>query len=324
MDFKKIIFIMLLLSAMLILVACGDSNSTCTTHTDKNSDGKCDECGETMDVPGGDTCTQHVDANSDGKCDECGETVNLPGTGDCTQHADSDGDGKCDECGKTVETELTPCETHVDIKNDGTCDVCEQTVDDGKLQYTVYVKDENGNPVAGVKIQVCVGDSCLSVRDYMSDENGRFTRRVTNKNGETVKIMVNEASEEYDYDPTVYVASFEDGSYELELTLKKKIDAVNYTVTVQKKLENDTVATPIKDAEIEIYDGETLLKSVTTDENGVVVFALVGEYTALSAKVISTASAAVVIPPEAFLFPEGETELTIVLSATLDLPEMPF
>lgn len=164
-------------------------------------------------------CTSHVDADANGKCDTCGADVETPA---CTEHTDADNNGACDKCGAEVEVEVTPCETCIDVKNDGTCDVCSSEMTDGKLQYTVYITDEYGNPVEGVQIQICVGDSCLSIRDYKSDANGRFTRRVTNSNNDTVKIIVAVADEIYEYDPTVYVASFEEGSYELDLVLKKK------------------------------------------------------------------------------------------------------
>lgn len=235
-------------------------------------------------------------------------------------HTDSDGNFSCDTCGMRTE-----CDGHIDIKNDSVCDVCEADINDGKLQYTVYVKDENGNPVAGVKIQICVGDSCLLARDYMSDENGRFTRRVTNKNRETVRIMVSEAPEKYDYDPTVYVLSFEDGSYEIELTLSEKKTASQtcFTVYVLKQTDPDASPIPLEGVDIEIYNGTELLMTVTTDCNGASQFLLEGEYEALSAKVITVPHDAVIMPQDAYSFPADSTTIAIILSSAFDLPIIP-
>ena len=58
----------------------------------------CKDAVPTPDPDKVDTCTTHVDKDGDGKCDKCGaEVPKTPTT--CTVHADSDGDGKCDKCG---------------------------------------------------------------------------------------------------------------------------------------------------------------------------------------------------------------------------------
>ena len=54
------------------LVACGGSGCE---HVDSNTDGKCDECGETVG-----TCT-HEDTDTNKKCDKCGETLDNTATG---------------------------------------------------------------------------------------------------------------------------------------------------------------------------------------------------------------------------------------------------
>ena len=55
------------------LVACGGSGCE---HVDSNTDGKCDECGETLG-----TCS-HTDENTDKKCDKCGEALDNTASGD--------------------------------------------------------------------------------------------------------------------------------------------------------------------------------------------------------------------------------------------------
>ena len=55
-------------------------------------------------------CTEHIDEDKDGKCDECGEAVEIV----CTEHVDEDGDKSCDICDEllyqppvTVEVDVT-------------------------------------------------------------------------------------------------------------------------------------------------------------------------------------------------------------------------
>ncbi len=65
-SFRKLLAILLALTAILCLFACGECE-----HADNDGDGKCDECGESFG-----TCT-HEDTDNDGKCDECGETMST-------------------------------------------------------------------------------------------------------------------------------------------------------------------------------------------------------------------------------------------------------
>ncbi len=70
----------------------GDEVIDCTSHTDLNGDGYCDECGKASE---GVEC-EHVDGNLDSICDECGEIVNPS---DNCHHEDFDDDDFCDVCG---------------------------------------------------------------------------------------------------------------------------------------------------------------------------------------------------------------------------------
>ena len=57
---RKMLAVLLLLSLLcLSLVACGNTpaEDPCTEHVDEDGDGKCDKCGETVQIP----CTEHVD-----------------------------------------------------------------------------------------------------------------------------------------------------------------------------------------------------------------------------------------------------------------------
>ena len=73
---KKILLILLCLmlaASCLVMTACGGDDTTCTSHVDADSNGKCDNCGATVEVQ----CTEHVDADNDYLCDTCGAAV-LP------------------------------------------------------------------------------------------------------------------------------------------------------------------------------------------------------------------------------------------------------
>lgn len=106
---KKIRFCLLSLASLTLLAtnSCKPPVEPApehTEHVDTNHDGKCDECGETMDVT-------HTDSDHDGKCDVCGTSVEVV-------HEDKNHDGHCDVCGAEVEIK------HVDENHDNTCDVC--------------------------------------------------------------------------------------------------------------------------------------------------------------------------------------------------------
>ncbi len=72
---KKILLLLLCLALMIstvaLMTACGGDDTTCTEHTDADSNGKCDNCDATVEVK----CTEHVDADSDYLCDTCGAAV---------------------------------------------------------------------------------------------------------------------------------------------------------------------------------------------------------------------------------------------------------
>lgn len=87
----------------------------------------------------------------------------------------------------------------------------EGTVDDGKVTYTVKVVDESGAPVANAAVQICK-DSCLP--------------GVTNEEGVAIfKVVEDDYKVSFMAMPEGFQAEaeefyFEDGSYELTITLK--------------------------------------------------------------------------------------------------------
>ena len=85
--------------------------------------------------------------------------------------------------------------------------------DDGKVTYTVKVVDENGKPVTGGMIQFCL-DACMPC---VLDENGVASMDLAEADYKVSFTMM----------PTGYQLAgdktefyFEDGSYEMTITLK--------------------------------------------------------------------------------------------------------
>lgn len=72
---KKLLLLILsvamIISMLAFVTSCGGD---CTEHVDADKDGKCDECGETVEV----VCTEHKDENDDVLCDICGEVYVKP------------------------------------------------------------------------------------------------------------------------------------------------------------------------------------------------------------------------------------------------------
>ena len=85
-----------------------------------------------------------------------------------------------------------------------------QTISDGKVEYTVKVMDEAGNPVASAAVQLCK-DSCLP---GMTNAEGVATFRVA-EDDYKVSFMAMPAGYEADAEEFYF-----DGSYELTITLK--------------------------------------------------------------------------------------------------------
>lgn len=56
----------------------------------------------------------------------------------------------------------------------------------GKVTYTVTVKDQEGNPVSGVGVQMCPGGACMG--DVPTNANGEATNEILP--GSVVKIML--------------------------------------------------------------------------------------------------------------------------------------
>ena len=109
------------------------------------------------------------------------------------------GDGSADSQQTTAATQGT------------TESVPETTEDDGKVTYTVKVVDEGGQAIANAAVQLCK-ESCLP---GATDEDGVATFNVV-EDDYKVSFMI--MPEGYAADAEAFY--FEDGSYEMTITLK--------------------------------------------------------------------------------------------------------
>ncbi len=89
-----------------------------------------------------------------------------------------------------------------------------------KVTYTVTVKDQDGNPIAGVEAQICVGDVCK--KPNVTGEDGVVKFTMDDPGDSTVSLQINEGGspEGYEY-PTEKIA-IEAGQTEITVVLNKK------------------------------------------------------------------------------------------------------
>ena len=86
-----------------------------------------------------------------------------------------------------------------------------EPVDDGKVTYTVKVTDEGGNAIAGAAVQLCK-DSCLP---GMTNAEGVAIFKIVE---DTYKVSFMTMPAGYEAEEEEFY--FDDGSYELTITLK--------------------------------------------------------------------------------------------------------
>jgi len=83
------------------------------------------------------------------------------------------------------------------------------------IVYTVYVKDEGGNPIASAMVQMCEGTNCMPAA---TNADGAATFTVAQEADFEVKFLTLPAGYEYTTEDQVF--HFDAGSYELTITLK--------------------------------------------------------------------------------------------------------
>lgn len=113
----------------------------------------------------------------------------------------------------------------------------DETTGAADVTYTVTVKDKDGNPVVGAKVQLCEGTTCLT--PATTDANGVAT--LTGKAGVVYQASVTEA-EGYTFDATQKY-DFADGATALTIEIEKKAaDTTAAPDTTAKP--DDTTAEP--------------------------------------------------------------------------------
>lgn len=115
-------------------------------------------------------------------------------------------------CGGDSESTTTAADTTVTNAPE-TTEATTAPVDDGKVTYTVTVVDENGNPIAGAMVQLCL-ETCMPA---VTNENGVAEYRAEEADYKVSFLTVPEGYELTTEEENFY---FEDGSYEMTITLK--------------------------------------------------------------------------------------------------------
>lgn len=91
----------------------------------------------------------------------------------------------------------------------------EPTIPDGMVQYKVKVEDDDGNPIAGLMVQLCTEETCLM--PVKTDETGVATFAPAAE-GEYHANFLPGVPAGYEADAEVFY--FEDGKTEMTIVLK--------------------------------------------------------------------------------------------------------
>ncbi len=112
-------------------------------------------------------------------------------------------------CGGAAGNTETPTTEGTEATTPATEDT--EPVDDGNVTYTVKVVDEGGNPIAGAMVQLCK-ETCLP---GVTGVDGVAVFNVVEDSEYKVSFMSQPAG----YEGIEEAYYFEDGSYELTITL---------------------------------------------------------------------------------------------------------
>ncbi len=214
----KIVLLLLSLTLIFGLFACGGGSDPCTEHTDENSDGKCDKCGEKVDTPPCDTC---IDSDGDGKCDECGEAVEPEPTADIPLIVD----------GEAKFQIVLAKNIGADVRKTVTKEI--QTALSKDYKITVSVVTEGSKDDTPTDTEILIGNVTARGERY------EFDGYSLGKKGYTVrmidgKIIINAGSDE------TLVDTLEDFAEDVLGIGNKKIENVRMTSALEKtKIQND-------------------------------------------------------------------------------------
>lgn len=121
----------------------------------------------------------------------------------------------CGETAKPTEPENTDPAPSAPAATEPSQNVEEPPVNENPV-YTVKIVDEGGNPISGVMVQICQGETCLP--GPVSDENGTVTFQVAEADYKVSFLGGVPAGYDYTTEETEFY--FEDGSYEVTIVLK--------------------------------------------------------------------------------------------------------
>lgn len=115
----------------------------------------------------------------------------------CIVSCDASDDGK-ESTSESTSTSTTESSSDTTGETDSTTESesTTETVTPSKVAYTVTVKNEDGAPVAGVEVQICVGDVCK--KPQVTDENGNVTFKIDPSDDE-MKLQINGGPDGYEY-----------------------------------------------------------------------------------------------------------------------------
>lgn len=72
------------------------------------------------------------------------------------------------------QTPTEPSETDPTVVTDPT-NATDETIDDGKITYTVTITNEQGAPISGIMVQLCLADDSACFAPTNADANGVAT-----------------------------------------------------------------------------------------------------------------------------------------------------
>lgn len=85
----------------------------------------------------------------------------------CEEHTDVNKDSICDICQEKIKL---PC-THADSNKDGYCDKCNESFSIPKVDYTIEIKDESGDPLSGISVSLMLDSTNVSTS--VTNESGK-------------------------------------------------------------------------------------------------------------------------------------------------------
>lgn len=159
-----------------------------------------------------------------------------------------------------TEPEEDPCTAHVDDDKNGKCDKCGETVEpvgDGKVDYTVTVKDDNGDAVEGATVVIYL-QGVAEKGEADTDADGKVTFRL--KEGSYSAAVVS-APIEYGFDEDEKVNLANNAA---TITLEK---LPTYTIYVK-----NASGQAIEGAEVQLCTEDDCRLPKLTDADGKVVY----------------------------------------------------